>query len=251
MGSSGGAIRWFGSDGIILNSMFTNNIAINWGGAVQYYYNAHNCLISNSTFIGNTVNANGGGGVSSWAQNTHIIGSKFINNTSKGNNGGGGANLDNGNAIILDSIFIGNYAHHGGGITVGINSNLSNSIFTNNSCSAGGGGIYFYGNNCILTGSTFINNIAKGKGGAIYLDAIVSIVNCKFINSKWINSNSNSNGIFTSQNLNINGGKGIVDLVAQRTISGISVVVLNNETYYYPPNTNINFTNKKQLNTNS
>ena len=44
-----------------------------------------------------------------------------------------------------------------------------------------------------------------------------------------------------NQILNINGGTGIVDINNQGTLSGISIVVLNNETYYYPPNTNINF----------
>ena len=31
------------------------------------------------------------------------------------------------------------------------------------------------------------------------------------------------------------------------SIHGISIVVLNNETYYYPPNTNINFFKKDDL----
>ena len=43
--------------------------------------------------------------------------------------------------------------------------------------------------------------------------------------------------------LNIKGGNGIVDLVTGTNgiLSGTSIVVLNNETYYYPPNANINF----------
>ena len=46
--------------------------------------------------------------------------------------------------------------------------------------------------------------------------------------------------------LNIKGGNGIVDLVTGTNgiLSGTSIVVLNNETYYYPPNANINFTDK-------
>ena len=42
--------------------------------------------------------------------------------------------------------------------------------------------------------------------------------------------------------LNIKGGNGIVDLVTGTNgiLSGTSIVVLNNETYYYPPNANIN-----------
>ena len=63
------------------------------------------------------------------------------------------------------------------------------------------------------------------------------MINCYFINDEWIKSN----GIYVNKTLIINGGKGIVDIYNNGTLSGISIVVLNNETYYYPPNTNINF----------
>jgi len=70
------------------------------------------------------------------------------------------------------------------------------------------------------------------------------IIDCEFSNIKWIKSNSKSNGIFANKDLNINGGKGIIDISISGTLSGISIVVLNNETYYYPPDTNINLPNK-------
>ena len=69
------------------------------------------------------------------------------------------------------------------------------------------------------------------------------MVNCNFISTKWTNSNSKYNGIYADKELIINGGSGIVDVIISGTLSGISIVVLNNETYYYPPNTNINLTN--------
>ena len=62
------------------------------------------------------------------------------------------------------------------------------------------------------------------------------MTNCSF-NNKWIKSN----GIEIAEELIIKGGKGIVDIVTQGILSGASIVVLNNETYYYPPNSNINF----------
>ena len=102
-----------------------------------------------------------------------------------------------------------------------------------------GGGIRSIAINATIIGSTFINNTAI-YGGAISWHVAGSIINCTFINDKW----SKSNGIYSDTNLTINGGKGIVDIVHQGTLSGISTVVLNNETYYYPPNTNINLTNK-------
>ena len=67
-----------------------------------------------------------------------------------------------------------------------------------------------------------------------------SLVNCSFINSE----SEKLNGIYAAKNLNINCGKGIVYIFTNTTLSGISIIVLNNETYYYPPSTNINLTNK-------
>ena len=66
--------------------------------------------------------------------------------------------------------------------------------------------------------------------------------NCSF-NDEWVKNN----GISIGNNLNINGGNGIVDIVtgSNAVLSGISIVVLNNETYYYPPNSNINLPNKE------
>ena len=91
----------------------------------------------------------------------------------------------------------------------------------------------------------FINNIAKTNGGAVSLDDGISMFDCIFDNSKWNNLNSKSNGLFIGGNLIINGGKGIVDIGtgSNATLTGTSIVVLNNETYYYPPNTNINLRN--------
>ena len=66
------------------------------------------------------------------------------------------------------------------------------------------------------------------------------MVNCDFVSIKWIKNN----GIYANCNLTINGGNGIVEIFANSTLSGISIVVLNNETYYYPPNTNINLADK-------
>ena len=63
------------------------------------------------------------------------------------------------------------------------------------------------------------------------------MVNCSFVNSTWIKSN----GIYAEKNLTINGGKGIVSVNSQGILSGISIVVLNNQTYFCTPNENINF----------
>ncbi|WP_368656381.1 hypothetical protein [uncultured Methanobrevibacter sp.] len=101
-----------------------------------------------------------------------------------------------------------------------------------------GGGLFWGGANGTLTDCTFINNSASNYGGVIYWNVAGSMVNCNFVNSK----SQKSNGIYANKDLNLNGGNGIVYVLINGVISGISIVVLNNETYYYPPNSNINFT---------
>ena len=102
-----------------------------------------------------------------------------------------------------------------------------------------GGGVC-WGYTGILTDSIFTNNTASNRGGGVNWFGSGSMSNCSFVNSNSVNSN----GVYASNNLNIAGGNGIVYIFANTTLSGISIVVLNNETYYYPPNTNINLTNK-------
>ena len=89
-----------------------------------------------------------------------------------------------------------------------------------------------------MISSSFTSNTAKTNGGAIYWNVVGYIAYCSFVNSK----SDKVNGIYARQNLNIDGGNGIVYVYINSVLSGISIVVLNNETYYYPPNTNINFT---------
>ena len=149
--------------------------------------------------------------------------------------------MNNGN--LTGSIFINNFATgHGAGVQwSGNNGILTESIFINNHAEGNGGGVCWTGANGILSTSTFTNNTNNwGNGGAVYWNDIGNMINCSFLNSK----SYKYNGIYTTKNLNINGGNGIVYLNTEATLSGISIVVLNNETYYYPPNTNINFTKK-------
>ena len=153
--------------------------------------------------------------------------------------GSGGINCN-----LFNCNFINNKASNGGAIVWdGANSNLTDSTFSGNTATSSGGGIYWSKAGGIIQNCIFINNTAGWGAGAIQWYAIGTMNNCNFVNSKWINNNSRFNGIYIEKNLTINGGKGIVDIRTGGTLSGISIVVLNNETYYYPPNTNINFVN--------
>nr|WP_303247291.1 hypothetical protein [uncultured Methanobrevibacter sp.] len=185
------------------------------GGGVRW--NGDNGIISGCTFNENRVDSVGAGLYLS-GDNGTLTGSSFTNNTGRWA------------AAVRWS---------------GSNGNLTNCIFNGNSVSVEGGAIAWSGDKGIISSSSFINNNAARNGGAIYWTNAGSMVNCNFVNSKWNNATSKSNGIFTEYDLTIKGGRGIVDIVTSNTISGISIVVLNNETYYYPPNTNINLPNKE------
>ena len=86
---------------------------------------------------------------------------------------GGGVFVCGSNLTLSgSSSFIGNSAYNGGGVHVGINSNLNilgNTIFTHNSARYCGGGIYeeFYSNVNLIGNTSFINNFASGDGGGV------------------------------------------------------------------------------------
>ena len=209
-GSKGGAVIWNGLRGILKGSTFINNTGY-IAGAVYWNQGGPNGTLTNSTFIKNT--AYNGGSIMWNVNNGKVNYCNFDNNIA--------------NAI-------------GGAIYWSSNGNngiLTNCNFNNNNATQIGGAIYWLGSNGNLFSSTFDNNNAKDNGGAIYFNAAINMVNCDFINSK----SEKLNGIYARTTLNINGGNGIVYINPQGTMSGISIVVLNNETYYYPPSTNINF----------
>ena len=204
---NGGAVFWSGNKGILSDCSFINN-------SVNLY---------NVTNANNVVN-NGGGAIYWNGTLGNLNNCVFINNSfnvvgvNSTNVGGGGVCCDGSNLKLVDSTFINNNA-------------------------GAGGAIYLNGYNDTVNDSTFINNTAsRYGGGAIYINNIGSIIDCSFTNSK----SHLLNGIYATKDLNIDGGKGMVYVFINGTLSGISIMVLNNETYYYPPNTNINLPNKKE-----
>ena len=239
---NGGAICWTGANGTLTHSNFINNAAANSAGGV--YWASANSNISYSNFINNTAKTHDGGGASLVAPKITLTDSTFIGNTAAAYGGGIYGSCANG--TITSSTFINNTARiYGGGIYFSGAATkviVKNSIFTSNAINGegNGGGIYWNSGYGTIISTTFTDNTANYGGGAIFWNYAGSMTNCTFNNTKWIKSN----GIYARTNLTINGGKGIVDINNQGTLSGISIVVLNNETYYYPPNTNINLTNK-------
>ena len=234
-GVCGGGVCWFGHDGTIMDSTFSGNTANQHGGGI--FWSGANGILSGSCFDKNSVTMYHGGGVYWLGANGTITECNFTNNIAKTNEGGGifwwGAN-----GLLTNSIFTNNLAKtFGGAIFYGsINATIIDSKFINNNATQNGGAIRWQGDNGILSGSTFISNNAN-RGGAIDWTKVGHMIDCNFINSR----SEKLNGIYADKDLNINGGSGIVYIFVNTTLSGISLVVLNNETYYYPPNSNINF----------
>ena len=267
--SIAGGLYWYGDDGLLIGCNFTNNTSpsgagIYWNadngrltgcnfignvadirGSAIYWYGVNGTL-SDSTFISNVAKDNDrcGSGIYWQGANGTLTRSTFTDNTARGN--GGAVYWSGTNGNLSDSNFTGNTVtnnNNGGAVWWGgSNGVLSGSTFTGNTARGYGGAVYWNGVNGLLNGCIFTGNTARGYGGAVSWNAAGSMINCSFINSKWTKSSSRSNGMYIQGNLNVNGGKGIVDIFNNGTLSGISIVVLNNETYFVSPNQFMNLT---------
>ena len=237
--SSGGAVYLWSAKCNLTGCNFINNTAKNYGGAI--YWNGIDGTISSSTFTGNIAKNYHGGAISWTGSNGILTSSTFSNNSA---NRGGSIDWRGTNGILTSSTFSNNSANRGGAVYWSYNTIdglLCYSNFINNRADDVGGGIFWEGTNCNIIGSNFNNNTAN-RGGAIFCAFTCPLTNCSFINGK----SQEINGIYTNRDLNINGGNGIVYVFVNGTLSGASIVVLNNETYYYPPNSNINLPTKNK-----
>ena len=231
----GGAVYWRGKEGNLTSSIFNSNTATQNGGGVYFRITATNTSIAESTFISNT--AYRGGGLYKYDEGT-VFNSIFTNNFATQD--GGGVYWTGTNGNLTGCNFSDNSAGWGGGVYwTGTNGIVSDSTFNNNTA-INGAGVLWSGTNGTLITSIFMDNTAINHGGAIYWYVVGYMANCSFVNS----GSHLDNGIDVRNNLNINGGNGIVYIVVNGNLSGASIVVLNNETYYYPPDTNINLCRK-------
>lgn len=188
----GGAIYWDGENGQILTSTFTSNTAKSHGGAIEVTHSASNLKIDNCVFNNNKALENDGGALS-WGGNGGIItNSKFIGNTA--NEEGGAMEAFSSNNVkpfitINNCEFESNIAKKAGGaIFTGITSvTILNSKFNSNVAGTTGGAIYNE-NILSLTGSTFTSNNANW-GGAVY-----TIGNAQLNQNKMINNKANDCG---------------------------------------------------------
>ena len=162
-GTNGGAIDWQeGShDGRLLNSVFINNTA--WRSAGAVYWFGTNGTIYNSNFTNNTA-----------VGNVTVDDRKAAAITYSTVGGNGGAVVWTGSIGNVTKVnFEFNYAERlGGAIFLELNDNVTISYanFTNNTAGINGGAVDWYkgATNGTVKHASFINNTAKRSGGAIY-----------------------------------------------------------------------------------
>ena len=236
-GQCGGGVYWTSTDGILSGNILADNSA-DYGAGVCF--DCANGSLNNNTFTNNIAKTNGGAlYLSGTCIDSNVTNSTFTNNVASAYGGAVYWAADNGK--LTGCYFTGNSAHISGGAVYWDSSDgvLTDSTFTDNLASNLGGAVYWNRSKGIIKNSTFKDNTAN-YGGAVCWSAAGSMVNCTFANVKWVKSN----GIYAQNDLSIEGGNGIVDVFATNTISGITITVLDNETYYLSPNQNIKVTGK-------
>lgn len=205
--SAGGAImvhRDSSAFGSVSESLFQDNSAHTWGGAIA----SHGYLSSiiGSSFINNT--AGNGGAIYSSNPNVGTLKDlTFIGNKAVGNNearlaGAGGAiavEMSPNFTLEGQNKFINNSAQTRGGailLSAGTFSDLGKSYFEGNTSGSTGGAIHVYGSIDKANNSTFINNKTEGKepadhsltysgGGAIFTSGeIKEISNSTFVGNE-------------------------------------------------------------------
>jgi hypothetical protein len=180
----GGAVRAFGGELIVDRCIFLDNGAMDFGGAL-YLRDMDRVLIRDSVFTGNSTNPNSqqfaarGGGV--WFRGGELVieGSQFVANQALGDTfSEGGAIWAEADVIDAErSLFLDNYADHGGGAGIGFEApaaDFDRCRFVRNALGSGfGGGLYLPGRE--VASSTvrvhaceFLGN-AAGYGAALQL----------------------------------------------------------------------------------
>ena len=190
-----------GSENIIENTIFNENIAPSAGGAI---FNFGNTTISGSTFTNNASTTGDGGaiyqGVNGSVPSLTVNSSKFYGNSALN---GGAINVFSGTLSIESSIFEANSGTGTGGAIFadgGVKLSINSSQFTNNSQVAGGA-IYInmavYAdaelNPVSITSSVFKgNNSTGGSGGAIFALSDLKITDSTFGGENSADKNSAS-----------------------------------------------------------
>jgi len=185
----GGAIEILnGSDALIENNTFRNNVAKSHGGAI--FVSSSNPVIKGNIIDDNSAilgSATGGGIHVENNSSPQILNNLIYNNTvtalgsfSVRHARGGGIYISGGSGIVISgNVITDNFVNwepqttaNGGGIYI-INSDpyISNNVIADNEAeSDNGGAIYLYGSDPMIINNTIANNVTGDLGGAIYAE---------------------------------------------------------------------------------
>ena len=175
----GGAIFVESANLIVENSTFENNKGVGvgssgtsntQGGAIVVFPDDASAEITDSTFIANSANIGGAVSLPGVTGDSVIDNCTFIDNTASADGGALYFWTEGADVTVKDSEFVNNTAPYGGAIeNEGIGDlTVDNCIFTENTASARGGAIISSGNTDV-SNSVFTDNEALGGTNAIYL----------------------------------------------------------------------------------
>ena len=204
-GGHGGAIDVVGDNATIINSNFTDNSAY-YGGAVWFDEGSGFVNVTNVTFTRNTATLEGGA-INLRGSGITLSDDRFYENTAGENGGALYAGLTGKSSVIYDSVFKNNAAKdHGGAIDWRSQAGeVKNSNFTANSAGYGGA-IYLNGisSGSEISNSIFENNTATANGGAI--DCNATLMNLTY--TKFISNRADGYGAALCRESNATGGFG-------------------------------------------
>ncbi len=173
--SGGGVLLSYSESVTVDGSTFTSNtVSDGFGGAIDIEAASSTLDITDSTFTGNTAEGNWNGGAifAESASDVTIDGSTFTGN-STGVTGTGGAIVLNdgaGTLDVSDSTFSGNTAGKGGAIDSTGDTNITDSVFDNNSAEGDAGALYQSDTTQLfISDTTFSNNTAVDDAGALHI----------------------------------------------------------------------------------
>ncbi|MCI5778994.1 MAG: hypothetical protein MR051_04150 [Lentisphaeria bacterium] len=183
--TNGGAIyveRDGGYATSVFDSMFTDNTAAGYGGAVYLSGASSAVEFSGTTFSGNSANKGGAFYTKcSVALQPQTGGTRTVFADNRSRDDGGAIYVESGTVEITDVVLASNYAAGAGGAIFVVSSgtaDISGATFAGNTTAAHGGAVYA-ADGITVTDSLFLNNQAPNSNrdaGALYLAAGTSTV---------------------------------------------------------------------------
>ena len=203
----GGAIYIGNGNLNVSNSLFFDNVAYNYGGAIACDY-AGNVSISKSKFYNSQSLDDAGGSI--YIRQSSSLNADDIS-VSKSSSIFGGAITTLNTPVTLNQVnMANNSAKYDGGAIYHMYGNftLTYSIFNNNSANNGGAVFIDNSTNTVFARNTFTNNRANNTGGAIY--SLLNNLNAPFkrFNTFISNMAAYENDYYDASNINLSIGDG-------------------------------------------